>query len=143
MNESEGMDKTGFSETLVLLQTKLNQAGEAYVVVGTFVGETEYCITLRRAVSPVIQSNSTIVFQQHMIPPVLIDERYINEVVTVVSKDYLTFFTLFRMEDPHPLCEEYQRFWAAADEVVATSLAAEADGSNPADPMPQWVPEEV
>lgn len=126
MSEYAEMSKTGFSETLVLLQTKPNQAGESYVVTGTLVDSNGQELTLRRAVSPVIHDNSTIIFQQHMIPSLLIDERYMDDVITVISKDHLTFHTMFRLEDPHPLCEEYRRFWAAAEEVVAASFAAEA-----------------
>lgn len=116
MNNSEEMTKTGFAQELVLIQTKPNQIGETYIVVGILKADNGKELVLERVSSPTIEATSTIHFQQHMLPMTLLDAECMDNILTVIQKDYITFHAIFRLDDPHPLCEEYLRYWGMKED---------------------------
>lgn len=113
MSNTEEFEKNGLTgATLVIMQTKPNYVGEAYVVVGELKDNTPTEITITKASSPTIRDNSTTIqLHQHLLPSTLIAAECMEDVVTVIRKDHLTFFSMLRLDDPHPVCEEYRRFW--------------------------------
>lgn len=104
------------NEYLALALTKTAVGMDPYIVVGEVIGNTEDELVLKKAASPAfVGATSLLTFQQHLIPMAFMDSDYMENVTTVLRKDYLAFFSFFKIEDPHPLCEQYRQFWAPAD----------------------------
>lgn len=126
------------NEYLALALTKTAVGMDPYIVVGEVIGNTEDELVLKKAASPAfVGATSLLTFQQHLIPMAFMDADYMENVTTVLRKDYLAFFSFFKIEDPHPLCEQYRQFWAPAG-TEATTEEGEAtspdEASEPAQP---------
>lgn len=99
-------------QKLVLALTKPEAGLESYVIVGELVETTDNEIKLVKAVSPGISSESNLLmFHNHIIPMTFVDGDYINNVIIILRKDFLYFYSLLDITDPHPLCREYMQFW--------------------------------
>lgn len=126
------------NEYLALALTKTAVGMDPYIVVGEVIGNTEDELVLKKAASPAfVGATSLLTFQQHLIPMAFMDSDYMENVTTVLRKDYLAFFSFFKIEDPHPLCEQYRQFWApaATEETTEETEATSPDeASEPAQP---------
>ena len=99
-------------ENIILALTKGGMGLDPYVVVGELVEDTDTELTLKKAASPAFTGpTAMLTFQQHLIPMTFMDADCMDNVVTVLRKDYLSFFAVLNSDDPHPLCLEYKRFW--------------------------------
>lgn len=105
------------TQHLVLAQTVPNTINEAYVVVGILADDTPEELMLVQAVSPTVSASMDVSFQQQLIPNLFIDPEYRQNVVTVLRKEQLIFYVYLNAAEPHPICEQYAKYWAPPAEL--------------------------
>ena len=106
------MIKDGNVELVVALK-KGTPGIDQSLIVGELVDSTEHELIIKKAVSPsLVTETSTLMFQQHLIPTVLMNAEFAASILTCLRKDSLALYAIMNSNDPHPLCSQYREFWA-------------------------------
>lgn len=123
------------NDYIALALTKTAVGMDPYIVVGEVIANTEDELVLKKAASPAfIGATSVLTFQQHLIPMAFMDADYMENVTTVLRKEYLAFFSFFQVGDPHPLCVQYKQFWHKDEPEKAEDTTAPEEGSEVTEP---------